>query len=397
MTDQPLVDAPPAVALEAWLGALRTAGGLQPMPVEHRALLDAVGLVVAEDVQARHGVPAHRCAAMDGIATRAEATAGATPERPVLLAAGAYDPIDTGQHVEDRWDAVVPVEQTAPDPDGVRVLAATAPGRHVRPAGEDVPLGTVVLRPGARLTAYGVGLAAACGHATVPVVRPPLVRILPTGDELRAPDATLLPGEAVESNGPMLTARARALGVEAELLPLCPDDPEALAEAIGAAAAGCELLLVLAGSSRGRRDHAASVLAGLGQVVVRGVAQRPGHPVILAVVGSTPVVGVPGFPLAAHQSFERFARPLLDLLTRTHDVTDELVVELAADVEGRPGAEALVPLRLQPRPGALPLATPLARRGAALHGLAAADATLTLPPGAGARSGDRVAVALLGG
>ncbi len=393
MPDGPLVNAAPAAALAAWRDALTAAGALAATTVERRDLRSAHGQVLARDVYALQPSPPFRCAAMDGFAVRAAATAGAAPDAPVLLADGSYAPIDTGQHLAEEWDAVLPVELTAPDPHGVAAHGEVHPGAHVRAAGEDVPGGRRVLERGRRLSPFDVALAASCGHAALDVHAPPRVAILPTGEELRPPGSELEPGEAIESNSIMLAALADDAGAQALTLPSAQDDPVAIRAAVLAAVDRCDLLLLLSGSSRGRRDHAASVLAGLGRLVVRGVAQRPGHPVLLAVVGTTPVVGVPGYPAAAAQTWSAFAVPLLAQLGGLVGRPPFAVAaELAVALESRPDSELSVPVALEHRPGAPPLATPLSRRGSALAALALADATLHVPAGVRHEAGAIVGV-----
>jgi len=389
----PLVDAPPAQALAAWRAALHEAGALRRTTIERRDLRTAHGQVLARDVYALQPSPPFRCAAMDGFAVKAAATAGATPDAPVLLAEGTYAAIDTGQHLPDAWDAVLPVELTAPDPQGVAATAPVAAGANVRAAGEDVPGGRRVLTCGRRLTPFDVALAASCGHAAIDVRTAPRLAILPTGEELRPAGSELAPGESIESNSIMLSGLAEASGAQALTLPSAQDDPVAIRAAVLAAVDHCDLLLLLSGSSRGRRDHAAAVLAGLGALVVRGVAQRPGHPVLLAVVGATPVLGVPGYPAAAAQTWSAFALPLLADLTGLAEEPQLLVTaELTAAVESRPDSELLVPVTLTARIDGPPLATPQSRRGSALAALAAADATLHLDAGVRHEAGAHVGV-----
>ena len=393
MSDGPLVDATPAEALAAWRSALGEAGALHATTIERRDLRGAHGHVLARDVYALQPSPPFRCAAMDGYAVRAAATSGATAEAPVVLAAGAYAPIDTGQYLDESWDAVLPVELTAPDPNGVAATAAVIAGANVRAVGEDVPGGRRVLERGRRLTPFDVALAASCGHAALDVQAPPRIAILPTGEELRPAGSELAPGESIESNSIMLAGLADDAGAHALTLPSAQDDPVAIRAAMLAAVDHCDLLLLLSGSSRGRRDHAAAVLAGLGALVVRGVAQRPGHPVLLAVVGSTPVIGVPGYPAAAAQTWSAFALPIVAELAGLRAAPPLLVTaELTAPVASRPDSELLIPVTLEQRGDGPPLATPLSRRGSALAALAVADATLQLAAGVRHEAGARVGV-----
>src|SRR3954447_24448081 len=273
----PLHDPPPDVALAEWVELLGRFGALDPAPVERVALAEALGRVAAADVVALHPNPPHRCAAMDGIAVQSAGTAFA----PVVLEPSEYDVIDTGEPVSARWDAVVPVEETAPDPDGVLVRHVVASGAHVRPAGEDVAEGAVIVEQGARVGPYDLALAAACGHGALPVRELVPVAIIPTGDELRAPGTMPRRGETVDSNSVMLAARLHEEGIPGHVLGAVRDDPVALEAAVRSAAEAYRVVLVLAGSARGTRDHTAAVLERCGTVAVRRVALRPAHPVLL--------------------------------------------------------------------------------------------------------------------
>ena len=331
---------------------------------------------------------------MDGVAVRAADTADA----PVTLPPGRFEPIDTGQVVAARWDAVVPLEELDRLDGGVRVRHAAATGGHVRPAGEDVPAGALVAAAGRRLEAADLGLAVACGHAAVAVRARPRVAIVPTGDEVRPAGSTLAPGEIADANSVMLAAMLRGAGALADVHPIAPDVPGAIEDAVRGACGGHDLVLVLAGSSRGGRDHTAAVLARCGTLVVRGVALRPAHPVLLAVAGRTPVVGVPGYPASAAVAFERFVAPVVAALTGAVAPAGPTIrAVLGRAVLGRRDAELAIPIVLEPRAGADPVAWPQSRRGGALAAYAGADATLTLPAGAGAlEAGDTALVELRG-
>jgi molybdenum cofactor synthesis domain-containing protein len=370
-------DLPPAAALAAWLALLADRGALDTQPERDAPLADALGAVAARDVVALHAHPPHRCAAMDGIAVRAPSTAGA----PVVLRTGEYAAIDTGEPVGAGWDAVVPVEETAPAPDGMLVRHPAAPGAHVRPAGEDVPAGAAVLAAGARLRPYDLGLAAACGHATVAVRVPVGVAVVPTGDELRPAGTVPEPGETADSNSVMLAARLREEGATVHVGPIVRDDPAELEAALRAGAATHRVVLLLAGSSKGRRDHAADVVGRCGVLAVHGVALRPAHPVILGAVGTSAVVGVPGYPVSAALTLERFVLPLLDRLLLRRRAPATVQVRVTAELHPRRDAEVVVPLVLEAGDDGVPLGLPQSRRGGALSGLARAGALLRLPAG----------------
>ena len=362
--------AEPAVAFDAWLAALAAAGWQAPLPAERVPLDAASGRVLAAPLIALAANPPHRCAAMDGYAVVAAAT-GDGPVPP-----GSYARIDTGQPIDDRFDAVAQIEIASESAGGLLLERAVAAHTNVRAAGEDVKQGDALLPAGRLLSAYDIALAAVAGHAALPVTQRPSVAILPTGGELRPPGTALAPGEVADADGPMLQALARELGATCERLPARPDDAGAIAAAVTGAAASSSLVLVIAGSSRGRADHTAAVLARTGELVAHGVALRPAHPVALGVVEGTPVIGIPGYPVAAAMAFERFARPLLALLLGALPEDAPLIrVRLIGEVRAKRGVEAYVPLVLSPGTD-IPDALPQSRRGGALRGLAGAHALL---------------------
>ena len=159
--------------------------------------------------------------------------------------------------------------------------SAVPRGKNVRRVGEDFAAGEVLVPAGRRLRPGDLAAAAAGGHASLLVARQPVVAIIPTGDEIRPLGSTARPGEILDTNSLMLAARCRQLSAVPMLSEIQPDDPDALAAEIRRCAHDADLVLVIAGSSRGRGDHAAAVLAQVGGVAVTGVAVRPGHPALL--------------------------------------------------------------------------------------------------------------------
>ena len=189
--------------------------------------------------------------------------------------------------------------------------AAVPPYQRVRSIDEDVRAGELLLAAGHRLRAVDVAAAAAAGATILSVRKKALVLILPTGDEVRPIGTPTGPGKILDTNSLMLAEQAREAGCEARCLPIEPDDPERITAVVEKAAAECDLLIVIAGSSAGRDDYTARVVASAGTLAVHGVAVRPGHPVVLGVVGRTPVLGAPGYPVSAALTFDIFAAPLL--------------------------------------------------------------------------------------
>ncbi len=327
---------------------------------------------------------------MDGIAVRSLDTAGAAEATALRLPAGAYDVVDTGDPLPAGRDAVIMREHVRRLSDGtVEIVAPVVPGRHVRPVGEDVVSGELLLPAGHRVRPVDAAMVAAAGHCDVPVARRPTVAIVPTGDEIRPVGVALRAGDIVDTNSLMLAAMAREAGCHTRVQPIAPDDPAVLTTVIAEAIRDADLVLVIAGSSAGRDDHTAGVLATLGKVAVHGVAIRPGHPVVLGVLDDVvpvPVIGVPGYPVSAAHVFGTFAAPMIaTLLGATVDEPALVTALLVASVDSPEHADDWVLVRLEDRAGGL-AAVPSGRGAGALSRLARADAVLRIPAGVGFRA-----------
>jgi putative molybdopterin biosynthesis protein len=392
MPDSPFIrDVPAAQALAAWRAAREAAGCPDRLAAITVPVTEAAGMVTAAPVWATRSSPPFDAAGMDGIAVTAAGTLGASETTPVYLAPGAYDVVDTGDPMPADRDAVVMREHVHYDADGrAELRAAVAPYQHVRSIGEDVSAGELLLPEGHRLRAADLAAAVAAGQTQLSVRKRAVVLILPTGDEVRPVGSPLGPGEILDTNSLMLAEQAREAGCEARCLPIEPDDPERIAAAV--------LLIVVAGSSAGRDDYTARVVSSTGTLAVHGVAVRPGHPVVLGVVGRTPVIGAPGYPVSAALTFDIFAVPVLAELSgapprRRPAATAKLARKLASPL----GMDDWVRVRLGSVGGEL-VATPLPRGAGVLTSLVRADGLLVVPAGReGHHAGSRVSVELLRG
>jgi putative molybdopterin biosynthesis protein len=404
---------PVGEAFRTWMRACAIAGWSAGLGPETVAVTAARGRVTAEPVRARWAVPAYRAAAMDGIAVTTagtEALSGAGPGT-VRLSPEHFDRVDTGDPVPEGRDAVVLREQVTITASGAAELSGPAiAGRHIRQVGEDISAGVILLPAGHRVRPADAAALAAAGHASILVRRRPRVAILPTGDEIRPVGTTLAPGEILDTNSIMLTGLAEEAGCSTETLPIAPDAPDDIAAAAATAARTADLVLIIAGSSAGRDDHTSSVIERLGRVAVHGVAMRPGHPVVLGVLGgiddtenepggaglctrpgapAVPVVGVPGYPASAERAFSCFVRPLLHRIldTGAARVAEHGVpARLAGTVVSAEHVDEYVKVRLArvlaPGTGHLALvAVPLPRGAGALTTLVQTEAVLRIPAG----------------
>jgi len=399
MTDSPFIrDVPAARALDAWRGA-RAAGGCPArLPGVRVSLAEAAGLVTAEPVWATRSSPPFDAAGMDGIAVRAADTVGAGETTPVYLDPDDYTVVDTGDPMPAGRDAVVMREHVHYSDASAELRAAVPPYQHVRSIGEDVSTAELLLPAGHRLRAVDIAAAAAAGSTDLLVRRRPRVSVLPTGDEVRPVGTEPGPGEILDTNSLMLAIQAREAGCEAHCLPIEPDDPASIAKAVRGAVADCDLLIIVAGSSAGRDDYTARVVAELGTLAVHGVAVRPGHPVVLGVIDGTPVLGAPGYPVSAALTFDIFATPVLaEMQGAAPGRRQETRARLARKLASPLGMDDWVRVRLGMVGGTM-IATPLPRGAGLLSSLVRADGLLVVPTGIeGHHAGDDVRVELLRG
>jgi len=401
-----LTDLPLEEALSHWITTLRSRGLLAPTPAESVGAAEACGRVTAEAICAVRSVPHYNAAGMDGIAVRAEDTFGASETTPILLPPDRFVTVNTGDAMPEGADAVVMVEEIRDVGGSVEILASAVPWQHVRSVGEDV-IATELLLPSSHLIrSVDVGAMVAAGVAEVMVRRRPRVALIPTGDEVADATGPLRPGQVPEFNTAMLAAEATGWGGEARRHPIVPDDPAALAAAIDAAttpaieastapATGCDLLVVNAGASAGERDHTALVFEKLGEVLVHGVAIRPGKPVILGIVRGRPAIGLPGYPVSAVLTFDLFARPVVyALLGIVPPERDRLSATLARKVHSTLGVDEFVRVTAG-RVGGRMVVAPLGRGAGLVTSLVRADGMLVIPrTSEGMEAGEEVEIEL---
>lgn len=305
--------------------------GIAAIPPQPIPLLDAVGLLLAEDVSAELDVPRVPNTSMDGYAVRAADTADASPHSPRTLRvietlAAGYTPtrsvepgtairIMTGAPIPDGADAVVEVELTRSRGDVVDVHAEVQPGRSLRPAGEDLKAGELALRAGTQLHAPEIAVLASVGRGSVLCVPRARVGILATGDELVEPGEPLPPGKVYDANAYALAAQVREAGGEPVMLGIARDTRDSLAEKLRQAQrAQVHLLLTSGGVSVGEFDLVKEMLAEYGKLEFWRVNMKPGKPLAFGHIDSLPMLGLPGNPVSTMVSFELFGRPAVQKL-----------------------------------------------------------------------------------
>jgi len=366
-------------ARELWRQAL-DAAAVGTLATETVSVMQAQGRVTAAAAPAQRSWPHYHAAAMDGVAVSAADTAGASEAAPKRLAVPRdAEYINTGDALPESRDAVIKIEDAAVLGGEVEITAAVAPWTNTRPAGEDVVMSEMILPQGHVIRPVDVAALIAGGVLQVPVRRKPRVAVIPTGSEVVEPGAPLAPGQIVDFDSYLLAGLLAERGCEAVRWHIVPDDLDALREAIAQATCECDAVAMIAGASAGARDFTARALAQLGEVVVHGVAMRPGKPVILGTVGATPFIGVPGYPVSAMICVEQFIEPLIARWLGTAEPAEHVrKAVMSRDMPSLAGSEEFVRVRLGEVNGRL-VAVPLARGAGLIMSLVRADGVVRIP------------------
>ena len=380
---------------------------IQPLRIanEFIAVEEALDRITAEPVFAKISSPHYHAAAMDGICVRAEDTFGATEFKPkTLIPASSDSPdpnafayVDTGNSLPGWANAVIMIEKVRQLQDGsLEIFESVGPWNHVRLVGEDVVATELLLPRYHRLRPYDLGALLASGHTRVEVKSRPKVGIIPTGDELIAPGEEPQPGAVIEFNSTVLAAFVREWGGTPIKYPRTKDQAELLEQAVRRAAAECDLVTIIAGSSAGEHDLTADVVADAGELWAHGVDVMPGKPAVLGELGGKPVIGVPGYPVSAIVIAREFLRPALEKF-------------LGAAAPSYPSVHALVPKKIAShlgleefirvsvgRVGDKLVAVPLARGAGVITTMVHADGLLRIPSLVeGLNDGEEVRIELL--
>ena len=352
-------------------------------------LSGALGRVLAEDIRAEEYVPDFDRSTVDGYACRAADTFGCSDAIPAILNvvgevlmgksadfslprdACAYVP--TGGAIPKGCDCAVMLEYAEDYGDGtVGILRPGAPGLNLIFRGDDVFPGKTVLKAGRVLAPQDIGALAAVGRTELPV-RPRLrVGVISTGDELVPPDETPKPGQVRDVNTPLLTAMLRDFGAEAVSYGIVVDDEALLRRKVRQAASECDAVILSGGSSVGVKDAACHIIEDMGELLLHGIAVKPGKPTILGKAGNKPLIGLPGHPVAAYFVARLFVLPLLARLEGRTQEDFAVTAELTESVGANHGREQITACILR-REGDRLLAAPIRSKSGLITRLTEAD------------------------
>ena len=359
---------------------------------------EALGRVTAAAVGAHHPAPFYHSSAMDGIALAAERTYAASETAPVRLAVpGDAFWVDTGDPIPQGCSVVVPSEELHWREDGsVEIHGPSAPWEHVRVTGQEIATGEMVLPSGWLIGPADIGSLLAAGLTQVAVAQRPWVLVLPTGTELIRPGAELEIGKVVEFNSEVAAGMVRETGGVAVIGEAVPDDLDRLRAAIREGAAVYDIVVVLAGSSAGSEDFTPRAIELEGELIAHGINIAPGKPTALGIVGGKPVIGLPGFPVAAIVAARLFLAPLVRLLLGLPEpVAPRLPAVLPRALPSRLDVREFIRVRLG-RVGQRTFAYPLPRGSAAIFSWTKAQGLVVIPEAVeGLEAGAEVSVEII--
>ncbi len=393
LSNEPLAD-----AIKKYNDAMTDAGIGGPLAGERIPVGDALGRITSEAVIAKISSPFYHSAAMDGYAVRFIDTFGAAETRPKRLTVPSQAiAIDTGDPMPEGFDAVIMVEEVETISESeIEILKPATPWQHVRLVGEDIVATELIISENHVVRPVDMAAMIASGHTTVMVRRRPVVSIIPTGTELVEPGTDLKRGDIIDFNSTMLAAMATEYGAHAVQKNIIKDSIALLRQAILDAIVDSDVVVINAGSSAGREDFTANVIAELGEVIVHGVSIKPGKPVILGLIKGRPVIGIPGYPVSAALTFTLFVKPLVyAFLGLKAPGPDTITAKLSRQAASSLGQEEFIRVKLGSVSDNL-IATPVTRGAGALMSLVRADGVIRVPAQSeGIAAGHSVTVELL--
>ncbi len=316
---------------------------------EEIATRESLGRVTSRAVFAQRSVPHFRAAAMDGIAVRSVSTREASPSSPKRLKKDRdFSWVDTGDPIAEEFDAVIMIEQVcALDEETVEIQTPTAAGKHIRAIGEDFARGESVLSASSKIGSEAICALLSTGNLRVWVKKRLRCVFLPTGSELVAPENVLKSGELPETNSILFENYVSQWGGSAHIHAIVQDKSTELRAAFSRALDEFDLVCMGSGTSKGRDDRTASLVREFGNVLIHGIAYHPGHPVLLGVARNKPVIGIPGYPVAAWVCLMQIVKPLLRRYEGLHREIPRIVQGvLAEELRSIKGFREFVRVRL---------------------------------------------------
>jgi putative molybdopterin biosynthesis protein len=388
-----------------------------PLSSETVSVADSLGRITAEAVSAKLSSPFYHAAAMDGYAVRFAETFGASEREPKILRMNEQALyVDTGDPMPEGFNAVIMIEEVnivsdersaisdqneqpklkTGDAKLIEIIAPATPWENVRTIGEDIVATELIVPENHAIRPVDIGALLAGGLTEIRVRRRPRIAIIPTGDEIVEPGTPLVKGNIIEFNSRVLGGLVREWGGEPLRLGIVRDRVNDLRDAIVAACASADMVVVNAGSSAGSEDFTAKAVSEAGELIVHGVGIKPGKPVLFGIVRGKPIFGIPGYPVSAYITFGLFARPLIARWQGVRTGEGERIrAILSRQVASSLGQEEFLRVKVG-AVGDRTIATPVSRGAGVIMSLVRADGIVRIPAlSEGVGAGSEVEVELL--
>ena len=276
---------------------------------------ESLGKITSSSIYANASSPSYNASAMDGVAVLASITLEATESNPITIKNNEFEVINTGNILPGKYDAVIMIEDIEENNDGsITIIKSVSSFENVRPIGEDIVLGELVLPKYHRIKPIDISGLLSAQINKVDTVKLPRVLIIPTGDEIVNTDK-IEKGKIIDSNSYYKQNRLLELGINADISPVQKDNYESLKNYIISKTVNYDLILIGAGSSAGTKDFAKAIIEQNGKVYCHGINIKPGKPTIIGSINNTPLIGMPGYPVSTYIAFEEVVKPLIELLT----------------------------------------------------------------------------------
>lgn len=361
-------------------------------------VIDSLNRVTTKPVFAKKSSPNYSAAAMDGIAVMSSSTYDATESNPVYLKLEKdFIYINTGGYIGETYNAVIMIEDVIEiDENTIEIRQPATPWQHIRPIGEDIVESELIISAKHKIRPMDIGALLAGQIINVEVYKLPKVGIIPTGTEIIQVQDELSAGKIIETNSSMFAAMVIEYNGIPKKYGVIPDEYDLIKNKIIEAVEENDIVLINAGSSAGTKDYTVDVLREIGDVIIHGVATKPGKPAILAIVNNKPVIGIPGYPVSAYFVFEFFVKPLLyQYNMQMLDEPKKIVSILSRRIVSSLKHEEYIRLKLGVVSGKI-IATPLDRGAGVTMSLVKADGILVVPQRVeGYEAGTEVEVRLL--
>lgn len=357
-----------------------------PLSEEIIPVKEALNRVTAEPVFAKLSSPYFHSSAMDGYAVKSKSTFSATEKDPVRLKIGESAVwIETGDPLPEGFDAVIPVEEVNIKEGYIEIYKAYPPYHDVRPVGEDIVATELIIPENHFIRAVDIGAMLASGILKVKVRKKPLIGIIPTGSELIEPERIeegfLKPPALIEYNSSVLANLIKEDGGEPKIYPIAEDEEKSIEERIFKAYEECDLILLNAGAGYGKEDFTYKIINKLGEVIINGVAIKPGKPFIAGFIKNKPVLGIPGYPVSAFICYNLFVRPLIELFLGVKLKKEEKIQAiLSRQIFSTIGVDEFIRVKVG-KVGENYIVSPVGRGAGLLMSVVRADGYIVIPSG----------------